>query len=204
VSSSNRRGGDKKTIGAVILAAGVSKRLGTSKQVLDFRGEPLVKRAVSAASQAGCSPVVVVIGANPEATRQALRELNVREVENRQWESGLSSSIRTGVAAIIETNPKANAVVLMLCDQPFVTPEVIGKLMNVHRETGRSIIASGYGNTFGVPALFDESHYGELMALEGGAGAKQIIQKHLVDAHLVNFPEGAIDVDTPEDLERLD
>lgn len=178
--------------------------MGTSKQLLEFRGEPLVKRAASVALESGCSPVFVVTGAKAEGTRQALRGLKVREVENRTWESGLSSSIRAGVAAVIEANATANAVVLMLSDQPFVTPEVIRKLINAHRETGCSIVASSYGDTFGVPALFEKSHYGELMALEGAAGAKQIIQRHLARAQLVDFSEGAVDIDTPEDLARLD
>ena len=199
-----RKDANPKIISAVILAAGVSKRLGMSKQMLVFRGEPLVRRAASAASQAGCSPVVVVTGATAEATRHALRKLNVREVENQQWQSGLSSSIRAGVAAVIEANERTDAIVLMLCDQPFVTWEVIGKLINAHRETGHSIVASSYGDSFGVPALFEKSHYRELMALEGAVGAKQIIQKHLARAKLVNFPEGAIDIDTPDDLARLD
>jgi molybdenum cofactor cytidylyltransferase len=204
VSSQSRRAGDKKTIGAVVLAAGVSKRLGMSKQMLEFRGEPLVRRAASAASQAGCSPIVVVTGAKAEATRHALHKLNVREVENQQWQSGLSSSIRAGVAAVIEASERTDAVVLMLCDQPFVTREVVRKLINAYRETGCSIVASSYGETFGVPALFEKSHYRELMALEGAVGAKQVIQKHLARAQLVNFPEGAIDIDTPDDLTRLD
>ena len=198
------RGGDKKTIGAVILAAGASKRMGTSKQLVELRGEPLVRRAASAALKSGCSPVVVVIGANAEGTRQALRGINVREVENSQWKSGLSSSIRAGLAALLETNPITEAVVLMLCDQPFLTSDVIGKLINIYRETGCSIVASSYGDTFGVPALFEKGHYGELLALKGAAGAKQIIGKHLADVQLVDFPEGTVDIDTPDDLAPLD
>ena len=190
-------------VGAVVLAAGPSLRMGTSKQLLEFRGEPLVKRAASAAWKAGCSPVAVVSGANAVATRRALRGVEVLEIENQQWESGLGSSIRAGVAALIEANPKTVAIVLMLCDQPFVTPDVIAKLITAHLESECSIIASSYGETYGVPALFGQTHYPELMALEGAAGAKQLIQKHFADVQLVNFPKGAIDIDTPDDLARL-
>ena len=194
----------KVEIGAIILAAGPSMRMGTPKQLLEFRGQKLLTRAASAALEAGCSPAIVVTGANANETRQALRGLNVREVENPQWEFGLSSSIRAGVTAIIQTSPKTDAVVLMLCDQPFVTPDVIAKLINARRETGCSIVASSYGDTFGVPALFEKAHYDELMALEGEAGAKQIIQKNLATTQLVNFPKGTVDIDTPDDLSRLD
>ena len=198
------RHGDLENVGAIVLAAGISQRMGLPKQLLDFRGEPLVRRATAAALDAGCSPVVVVTGANAKATRQLLRGLKVREVENEQWQSGLSSSIRAGVAAVIETNSQTDAIVVLLCDQPFVTGEVTAKLIAAYREKRGSIVASSYGDTFGVPALFGKAHYTELMALEGMAGAKQLIQKHFAEVHLVNFPEGAIDIDTPEDLARFD
>ena len=115
----------------------------------------------------------------------------------------MSSSIRAGIEAIDKLDFKTGAIVLILCDQPFVTVEIIGKLINAHRKTGCSIVASSYGDTFGVPALFKKSHFGELMALEGAAGAKQIIQKHLASTQFVDFPEGVIDIDTPEDFARL-
>jgi molybdenum cofactor cytidylyltransferase len=203
VGALDRQGDDKRTVGAIILAAGASNRIGRPKQLLEFRGESLIRRAAAAALHAECGHVVIVTGANAEAMRYALRGLNVQEVENPQWESGMASSIRIGTAAIMAANPKTDAIVLMLCDQPFVTSEVIGKLINAHRETGCSIVASSYGDTFGVPALFEKSHYAELKTLEGDSGAKEIIQEHLARAQLVNFPEGAIDIDTPEDFARL-
>ena len=190
-------------IGAVILAAGSSSRMTTPKQLLKIRGQTLVRRATTSAIEAGCRPVVVVTGSHATATRRALSGLGVLETKNKEWPAGMSSSIRAGIEAISKLNFKVDAVVLIVCDQPFVTGEVIGKLINTHCKTGCSIVASSYDGTFGVPALFEKRHYRKLMALEGAAGAKQVIQKHLAATQLVDFPEGAIDIDTPEDLARL-
>jgi molybdenum cofactor cytidylyltransferase len=194
---------DPSGIAAVILAAGASTRMGRPKQLLQFGGETMLRRAASVALKAGCRPVVVVTGADAAASRKALRGLDVREAENQQWESGISSSVRVGIEAVVTANPRTAAVVLMLCDQPFITREIIAQLVAAHRETGRSIVASRYGGSYGVPALFDKIHFAELTTLEGDAGAKQIIRKHLPKVHLLPFPEGEIDIDTPDDLARL-
>jgi molybdenum cofactor cytidylyltransferase len=194
---------DLAGVGAAILAAGASTRMGVPKQLLQFGGETMLRRAASFAMEAGCRPVVVVTGADAAASRKALRGLDVREAENQQWESGISSSVRVGIEAIVTAHPQTAAVVLMLCDQPFVTREIIARLVAAHRETGRSIVASRYGGSYGVPALFGKVHFAELTTLKGDAGAKRVIQRHLPKVHLVSFPEGEIDIDTPEDLARL-
>ena len=194
---------DLDGIGAVVLAAGASTRMGRPKQLLQFGGEAMLRRAASVTLKAGCRPVVVVTGANATPSREALRGLDVQEAENEQWESGISSSVRVGIEALVTANPRTAAVVLMLCDQPFVTQEIIARLVAAHLETGRSIVASRYGGSYGVPALFGKDHFAELTALKGAAGAKQVIQKHLPEVHLLPFPEGEIDIDTPDDLARL-
>lgn len=194
---------DPSGVGAVILAAGASTRMGRPKQLLQFGGETMLRHAASVALKAGCRPVVVVTGADAAASRKALRGLDVREAENQQWESGISSSVRVGVLALVTAHPQTTAVVLMLCDQPFVTREIIARLVAAHRETGRSIVASRYGGSYGVPALFGKVHFAELTTLKGDAGAKRVIQKHLPKVHLVPFPESEIDIDMPDDLARL-
>lgn len=194
---------DQEEIGTVVLAAGASTRMGTPKQLLQFDGQTLLKRATSVALKAGCRPVVVVTGANATSSRRALRGLEVCEVENQQWESGMGSSIRVGVEALLTANPHAAAIVLMVCDQPFVTREIIAGLVRSHRETNCSIIASRYNGNCGVPALFSRTHFAELMKLKGARGAKTIIQKHLRKVHFMPFPEGKIDIDTRDDFARL-
>jgi len=190
-------------IGAVILAAGASTRMSIPKQLLQFRGHAFLRRAASVALEAGCRPVVVVTGANAAVCRESLRELDVLEAKNQQWEFGISSSVRVGIEALVTPNPRIAAVVLMLCDQPFVTRDVIVGLVRAHYETGCSVVASRFGGSYGVPALFGKAHFAELATLEGAAGAKQVIQKHLEKVQLLPFPEGEIDVDTPDDFARL-
>ena len=194
---------DLTGIGAVVLAAGASTRIGIPKQLLQFRGQTFLRRAASVALEAGCRPVVVVTGANAAACRESLRGFDVLEAENQRWESGMSSSVRVGVEALVTPNPRIAAVVLMLCDQPFVTRDVIVGLVKAHYETGCSIVALRFGGSYGVPALFGKAHFAELATLEGAAGAKQVIQKHLEKVQLLPFPEGEIDVDTPDDFARL-
>ena len=115
----------------------------------------------------------------------------------------MSSSIRAGIEAIGKLNFKIDAIVLLLCDQPFVTARLIASLIAAHRKMGRSIVASNYGGSYGVPALFGKSHFAELATLKSQSGAKRIIQNNLDDVHFVNFSAGVIDIDTPEDLTRL-
>jgi molybdenum cofactor cytidylyltransferase len=116
-------------IGAVVLAAGPSTRMGRPKQLLQFSGQTLVRRAASVAVEAGCRPVVVVTGAHAVATREALSGLDVQEAKNQEWPSGISSSIRVGVEAVGRTSPSTAAILLMLCDQPFVTQELLARIV---------------------------------------------------------------------------
>ena len=200
---SDALGSNGEWIGAVILAAGASSRMGRPKQVLEYGGQTLVRRAALAAQDAGCNPIVVVTGAHVEGLEAELQGLNLREANNPEWKSGIGSSIRAGIQTVVKTNDKVSALILMLCDQPFVTSQVLSRLITARRETGREIVASSYGETVGVPALFGRAFFAELVRLEREAGAKQVIQRHLAQVHLVPFPQGEIDLDTPADLAGL-
>ena len=192
---------DSAGVAAVILAAGASSRMGSPKQTLRYRGESLLRRAALAALGAGCRPAVVVTGANAESSRRELEGLGVREVFNPHWETGMASSVRAGVGALAGAD--AGAVVLMLCDQPHVTAEVISGLVAAHRASPRPVVASEYGGGFGVPALFGRTLFAELAQLEGAAGARQLIKRYASEAHFIPFPGGEMDVDTPDDYTRL-
>ena len=195
--------GDTAGVGAIVLAAGASTRMGRPKQTLSYRGQSLLRRAALAAIGAGCRPVVVVTGANAEPSRRELEGLDVREVFNPLWETGMASSIRAGVEALVGADADVGAAVLLLCDQPHVTADVISRLIDARRADGSPLVASAYGGSFGAPALFGRAFFAELTRLEGGAGAKQVIKRHAAGAHLLPFPSGEVDVDTPDDLSRL-
>ncbi|MGA7275703.1 MAG: nucleotidyltransferase family protein, partial [Candidatus Udaeobacter sp.] len=141
--------------GAVIVAAGGSSRLGQPKQLLRFRGKSLVQHIVAAARQAGCSPVIVVIGSDSEKVTGELRSTNAVIVENENWQRGIGSSIRAGVQGLIDYAPEIDAIILLVCDQPGVNADTIRNLIKLREEMKKRIVASRYADTLGVPALFD-------------------------------------------------
>jgi molybdenum cofactor cytidylyltransferase len=194
---------DRLRVGAIVLAAGSSSRMGSPKQTLQFRGMSLLRRAALAALDAGCRPVIVVTGAYAELSRRELDGLEVLEVLNTVWETGMASSIRMGVERLVGADAGADAAVLMLCDQPHVNARVISALVAAHRATQSPLVASAYGGSFGVPALFSRTLFAELTHLRGQSGAKEVIRKHAQEAHLLPFRDGEVDLDTPDDFSRL-
>jgi len=187
-------------IGAVILAAGESSRFGRTKQVIEFRGKTLLRRVVDAASEAGCAPIAVVLGSTREEVACELEQTNAVAIENRNWRSGIGSSIRAGVQSLIDNNSQLEAVVLLVCDQPYVDRDVIKQLLVLRRKTIKPIVASSYADTLGVPALFDRSCFEELLALNDSNGAKPIILRDRERVAEFSFPEGKTDIDTLEDF----
>ena len=176
--------------------------MATPKQLLVYEGQTLIRRAVETALASVCRPVVVVLGANASAVGTEL-ELPVIVTRNREWETGMGSSIRAGLEAALAADADVDAVVVMLCDQPFVTAELIDTLIERRRETGKTIVGTEYRGTRGVPALFARGLFVELSALSGHEGARQIIRNHPDDTAVVPFVGAAIDIDTPQDYEAL-
>jgi molybdenum cofactor cytidylyltransferase len=188
-------------VGAVVLAAGGSIRFGKPKQLAIFQGEPLVRRIVTAANDAGCAPVVVVAGA--VQITPVLAGLPVSIIEHSNWSNGLGSSIAVGVKHAVTITAKLDAVILLSCDQPFVNAAALRQLIQLHLENGKTIVASAYAETLGIPALFDRSCFGDLLQLRGDSGAKGIILARRHDLTPFDFPVAAIDIDTAADYEKL-
>lgn len=189
--------------GAVVLAAGGSARLGRPKQLLELAGEPLVRRAARAAAEAGYSPVVVVVGADPAAVTAALAGAACVAVENPDWRTGVASSIRRGLAALSSLRPDADGVLLAVCDQPLADAAHLARLAGALADGGHAIAASSYAGTAGVPALFTRPVLDELRALEGERGAKQVVARDPGRVALVPLPGGERDVDTDADWDGL-
>lgn len=186
---------------AVLLAAGGSRRLGEPKQLLRVAGQPLVRRAALAALASRADEVLVVTGAHAEAVERALAGLALECVHCADWESGLAASLRAGVSAALARAPEASVLVLLV-DQPAVTPLLIDALI-AQRAAGAELAASAYAGEPGVPALFAPRLARELLALTGDRGAKALLLRERAHAALVPFPDGALDVDTPEDWARV-
>jgi molybdenum cofactor cytidylyltransferase len=184
----------------ILLAAGNSVRMGTAKQLLDFGGRPLLRHAVESAQASGCDPVIVVLGANEHEIRPVLTGLDVEIVVNERWAEGIGTSIQTGLRAL--ENRDIGGAILALSDQPFVASEFLSGLVERHCRTGRPIVAAQYSGTAGVPVFFAREAFPLLMALKPDQGCKGVILSHPGDALLVDCPEAAVDIDTPEDYAR--
>jgi molybdenum cofactor cytidylyltransferase len=185
--------------GAILLAAGGSSRMGAVKQLLEAGGKPMVARAVDAALGSGASPVVVVLGAHAEAVGAAIAGRPVVAAHNAQWEEGMASSIRAGLAAALAADPSLGAVLLAPCDQPALTADVIRLLASLHRATGRTSAAHYHGRN-GAPAVFGRESFGVLMALKGDEGARRLLNSDAERVAAIDLPELGADIDTPADF----
>ena len=190
-------------IGIVILAAGASTRMGTPKQLLRYQERSLLHHTVEIAIASICRPIVVVLGAYAQLIQPEISQFPIQIVENLQWNQGMSSSIRVGIGKLRTSNPEVEAVIITLCDQPFISTEIINQLALTYRSTNQPIVACEYAQTLGVPALFSDRLFSELMTLKSSEGAKQVIKKHSQEVFIISFPEGATDIDTPKEYAEL-
>jgi molybdenum cofactor cytidylyltransferase len=185
-------------VGAVVLAAGASRRLGQPKQLLPVAGESLVRRTARLALEVGCAPVVVVLGFEAERVGAALAGLHVATVVNAKWSSGMGSSLACGVAAARRARPEMDALLVLVCDQPRLSSGYLRRLLAVHASGLAVVTASAYSGRAGVPAVFSAGLFEELERIEGDRGARELIARH--GAQTVDWSGGAWDIDWPEDL----
>ena len=184
---------------ALVLAAGASTRLGQPKQLVCYQGEPLLRRAVRLALGAGAGPVLAAVGAEAADCRAALSGLAVTVIENRDYASGMGSSLRAGLAELRELLPAPERLLLLVCDQPLLQPEHLRQLLAAQPAGG--IAAAQYNGHLGVPAVFAQTHFAALAAIQGDQGARSLLRSLAVTP--VPMPEAAIDIDTPGDLAAL-
>lgn len=188
-------------IAAIVLAAGGSVRMGQPKQLLPVGGQPMVRRVAEAACRASLAQVVVVVGADVETVRQALTGLPVEIVMNEAWAEGMSTSVRTGLGAL---RPEIRAALMVLADQPALTPELLKMLVARYRATEAPIVAPTYRGRRGNPVLFDRALFVELSAVVGDQGGRALLTRYQKEIEQVEIDDPAVmmDVDTPKDYER--
>jgi molybdenum cofactor cytidylyltransferase len=186
---------------AIVLAAGLSRRMGRPKLLLELKGRPVIRHAVERVIAAGLHPVLVVTGAEHDALARALAGLEVQLAVNPTPESGQGSSVGVGVSAL---PAGTDAVLIALGDQPGVPAEVIPALIEALKQPGKAIAAPRYADGLGNPVLFGSSVFQELLALGGDRGARSVIER---DPSRLAVVEVASlmprDIDTPEDYESL-
>lgn len=189
--------GHKAGVAVVVLAAGASNRFGRPKQLIPFMGNSLLRHLTQVGAASTAESVLVVLGAYAEFLKHQLHGLKVRTVVNPDWNSGMSSSVRAGIQGLART---VKGALLVLCDQPYVTSRLLDRMIETFEKTKKLIVACEYENSLGVPALFDRELFGELEKLSGDRGARQVIMRHRNDVAAISFPEGSIDIDTPQDI----
>jgi CTP:molybdopterin cytidylyltransferase MocA len=179
---------------AIILAAGSGRRMGGPKALLWVEGDTLLRRAVRTALEAGCAPVVAVVGAWPPD----LDGLYVHTVPNPEAGEGMASSLRLGLAALPPDTP---AALILAVDQPAVDAVLLRGLLALAARDPERPAACTYAGTLGIPAVLPRRLFPELLALRGDRGAKAILLRE--GAAPLPFPGGEMDLDTPEDLDGL-
>ncbi|MDX1637937.1 MAG: nucleotidyltransferase family protein [Balneolaceae bacterium] len=194
---------DSPNIGAVILAAGSSSRLGRPKQLLPYKGTTLLQRMIDMVAAFRFTSSLVVLGAHAKQIRDAIDPGESTVVVNDHWADGMASSIRVGVEESLMLNRSLDSILFLLSDQPFVATGLIRELLTRHSRGTHRITACSYQQHIGVPAIISRYYVPELLELNGDVGAKKIMMKHRDDVAEIPFEQGRFDIDTKEDYERL-
>ncbi len=184
----------------IILAAGASTRLGQPKQLVKLGGRPALHIVISNAVAVAGPDVTVVLGAHASDMTYLLSRTATSYVVNREWEEGMASSIRAGLAAL---PPASKAALILLGDQVGVTPDDLKRLIDAWKANENGIAASVYDRHVGVPAIFPYFCFSELTQLRGDHGARAVLERHRDRVVRVPMPNASIDLDTPEQLADL-
>ena len=187
-------------VAGVVLAAGAAERFGQPKQLLSWRGKPLVWHCVQTALESGLSPVIVVGGAYTAELRRALAGVPVELVHNPRWREGQGTSVRCGLDAV---STRGAATIFFLADQPQVCVPLILSLREIHAQRRPSILGPIIDDRRSNPVLFDRCTYQAFESLEGDMGARQIFAQFPVEWLPWNDESLAQDIDTPDDFHQF-
>ncbi|MGP0584759.1 nucleotidyltransferase family protein [Paenibacillus timonensis] len=197
-----KRAVEKGDIWALILAGGASRRMGQPKLLLSAPRGNLLKQTVHQALAAGNVRVAVIAAEGGPLQAQTAEGLPVEWLTTTLADRGLGASLAAGIRQLEECH-SPSAVLILLGDQPEISPEAIRQVAEAFIHTGAGIVQSRYDDRSAHPVLFAAQLFPELMALDGDAGAKELL--HLYQDHLysVRIPGKAPrDIDTPEEYER--
>jgi molybdenum cofactor cytidylyltransferase len=187
-------------IAGIILAAGESSRIGQPKQLLQWRGQPLIRHVVLSAKQSGLDEIIVVVGSCAAEVSSVLSDLPLRIVMNPGWTEGVSTSIRAGLASL---RGEFGAVIFFQADQPQIPVDLIHELVQVHQKSLSAIVAPQIQGQRGNPVLFDRRVFPELMKLQGDKGGRMLFTNFPVE--MVSWPDEKLllDIDTMSDYQNF-
>lgn len=192
----------------LLLAAGSSSRMSTGegttcKLLLPYNGKTFFQHAIDEAIQLEHTALMVVTGCYHSLLKEILLPQQIDFIENESWQEGMGNSIQKGMTRVLQRFPAAANVIILVADQPHLSTALLKTLLQTKQQSGKGIIASMYNQGAGTPVLFDQKYFQQLTLLTGPYGAKKLVQQHSDDVAMVPFALGAVDIDTPEDYERI-
>jgi molybdenum cofactor cytidylyltransferase len=190
----------QSSVSGVVLAAGSSTRFGgpRPKQLAEIEGESLVRRTVRSALQSRLEEVIVVVGFQADKVREALDGLDVRLVENKEYERGQSTSVKAGLKRV---SAAADAAMFVPVDQPLLSAEVIDQLLDAYQESGGPIVVPVFGDRRGAPTMFDRALFPELRKIAGDEGGRQLFGRygHAIVEVALESEQPLLDIDDLDD-----
>jgi molybdenum cofactor cytidylyltransferase len=175
----------------------------SSKLLLPYNNTTLLQHSVNVLMAVPNSRLITITGCFHQQITEALSGQQLQLVYNERWQQGMGQSIQKGIQYMQQHVKEATSVLIAVCDQPGITAALVSNMLQLQTTTGKGIIACTYAGTTGTPVLFHQKYFAMLEQLTGQQGAKKIIQAELHDVATIPFPEGAIDIDTPEDYLKM-
>jgi molybdenum cofactor cytidylyltransferase len=188
-------------IAGILLAAGLSSRMGKNKLLLDLDGKTVVRRAAETALEAGLSPLLVITGHERERVASALDGLPLQTVFNPDYAQGMNTSVRNGIAAVPDD---CAAAMVLLSDMPLVTAAMLRSLSDKFAEGTAPLVVSTFGGIVAPPIVYGRALFPELRALSGDGCGKRVVKQHRAEAAEMAWPPAALaDLDHPADVDRV-
>ena len=189
-----------KNIAVLVLAAGKSSRMKSIKQLEKINQKTLLDITLEKIKSIFSEYIFCVLGANGDKIKQEISTKNINFIDNKNFETGLSSSIVAGIHHFKNNNLHFDSVFILLADQPAIDVDYLKSMIFLSEENNHKIIASKYGNKFGVPAIIPKKYFNDLILIEADKGAKEFINHHKNDVLCSESPTNLLDIDTKEDL----
>jgi molybdenum cofactor cytidylyltransferase len=190
-------------LGVVILAAGAASRIGFAKMLLPYAGQTILGHIIQEVQALHPVRICLVTGKYTDEIQTSLGSNSVDIVPFVNWQAGMAASIQFGMDYLMEKEPNLDTLLFVVSDQPFLERQLLFRMIDAFQQSGKGIVAAKYQEQFGTPVLFHSKYIPQIKKLEGDRGAKKILEQHLDDLVLVDFPLGEFDIDTVEDYSQF-
>ena len=189
--------------GVMILAAGEASRMGKAKMLLPCKDKTILENIVDEVLILNPNIVVIVTGHYHHEISSVIKNREVNLVQNIDYKKGMSSSIKIGLTAMQQNCPDLQFLFILVADQPFLNRALLQKMILLHKETKKGLVAACYQDVAGTPLLLTAKYFDALSRLEGDKGARVILHQYPDDLDTIDFEMGWLDIDTAADYERF-